>query len=212
MEDGFGLIELLIALVLLNVGILAVLGSFQSGALAVERAAAASNGTAVADRVMEVYRGLESKAVYLNAPATNGGTDVAGWPNGIPNSTSAFYPAYHADSASYAGIPYYSYANPSSTPLWVTQDTTGAAYPPVPATSTGAVPGGLSIDPSRAVQGITGPDGQTWTVFTYIVIVQPSGVAWTGGYVKRVTVDVLNPRTSQVVARESSLFDPGLAP
>ncbi len=211
-EDGFGLIELLIALVMLNVGILALLGSFQSSALAVERAAATSNGSAIADRVMEVYRGLESKAIYLNAPAANGGNDVAGWPNGIPNSTSAFYAAYSADAGAYGGSAYYSYATPSSTPLWVSQSSTGTAYPPIPPSTAGAVPAGLSIDPTKAVQGVAGPDGQTWTVFTYIVIAQPSGAGWTGGYVKRVTVEVLNPRTSVVVARESSLFDPGLAP
>jgi len=75
--------------------------------------------------VMEVYRGLENKAIYLNAPAVSGGSDALGWPNGIPNSTSAYYAAYHADSDAYGGT-YYSYADPTTSPLWVTQSTTAA--------------------------------------------------------------------------------------
>jgi type II secretory pathway pseudopilin PulG len=210
-EDGFGLIELLIAMVVLNVGIFALMSVFISAGVAAQRAATTSNGSAVADKVLEVYRGLENKAIYLNAPA-GAGNDVLGWPNGIPNNTSAFSAAYRADSAAYGGA-YYSYASPASTPLWVTQDTSGAGYSPIPASDSSVIPGGLSVDPAKAVQGVTGPDGQTWTVFTYIVLVQPSGTGWIDGYVKRVTVDVIDPRTpGKVAARESALFDPNLAP
>ena len=37
-EEGFGLIELLISMVMLNVGILAIVAAFNSGALAIKRA------------------------------------------------------------------------------------------------------------------------------------------------------------------------------
>jgi len=43
-EEGFGLIELLIAMVVLNVGILALVATFQSGALAISRSAYVSTG------------------------------------------------------------------------------------------------------------------------------------------------------------------------
>jgi type II secretory pathway pseudopilin PulG len=212
-EDGFGLIELLISMVLLNVGLFALMSSFLSAGVSAQRASTNSNGNAVADKVMEVYRGLENKAIYLKAPASSGGSDVLGWPNGIPNSTSSYYAAYQKDAAAYGGGPYYSYANPSSTPLWVTQDTIGTGYPPIPSSDGSVIPSGLAIDPTAAVQSVTGPDGQPWTVFTYIVLVQPSGTGWTGGYLKRVSVDVLDPRVpTRIVASESSLFDPTLAP
>jgi type II secretory pathway pseudopilin PulG len=212
-EEGFGLIELLIAMVVLNVGLFALMSSFLSAGVSARRAATVSNASAVADKVMEVYRGLENKAIYLNAPASSGGSDVLGWPNGIPNSTSSYSAAYQRDSAAYGGGAYYSYANPSSTPLWVTQDTTGAGYSPIPPSDGSVLPSGLAIDPTAAVQSVTGPDGQPWTVFTYIVLVQPSGTGWTGGYLKRVSVDVLDPRApAKIVAQESSLFDPTLAP
>ena len=47
-EKAFGLIELLFAMVMLNVGILALVATFQSGALAIGRSAYASNASAVA--------------------------------------------------------------------------------------------------------------------------------------------------------------------
>ncbi|MFL6015284.1 MAG: prepilin-type N-terminal cleavage/methylation domain-containing protein [Gaiellaceae bacterium] len=57
-EDGFGLIELLMAMVLLNIGILAIVASFQSGAVALRRASHVSTASALADQQMEGYRAL----------------------------------------------------------------------------------------------------------------------------------------------------------
>ena len=155
-EEGFGLIELVIAMVVLNVGILALVATFQSGALAVSRSAATSNGAAVADKTMEVFRALQNKAIYLNAPA-GGGADVSGYPNGIPNSTSTWYSKYQADTAAYGSVTYYNYSTPASSPLWVTQATTGSGYTPIPTSSSANLPSGLSPDPTKAVQLGDGP-------------------------------------------------------
>jgi Tfp pilus assembly protein PilV len=57
-EDGFGLIELLMAMVMLNVGILAIVASFNSGAVALRRASHVSMASALADQQMEGYRAL----------------------------------------------------------------------------------------------------------------------------------------------------------
>ena len=57
-ERGFGLIELLIALTLLNVGILALVAAFNSGALALQRASKTSTASALADKQMELYRSM----------------------------------------------------------------------------------------------------------------------------------------------------------
>jgi type II secretory pathway pseudopilin PulG len=209
-EDGFGLIELLIAMVVLNVGILALVATFQSGALAISRSAAVSNGTAVADKTMEVFRALQNKAIYLSAPS-GGGADASGYPNGIPNSTSTWYAKYSGDTAAYGGATYYNYSTPSSSPLWVTQATTGSGYTPIPASSSANLPSGLSPDPTKAVQSVTGPDGQPYPVFIYIIMVQPN--ASSTAYVKQVTVVVRDPKNSaRVLARQTSLFDPNVAP
>ncbi len=208
-ESGSALIELLMAMVMLNIGIFALMATFQSGSMALKRAAVASNGAAVGDKVMETYRGLENMAVYLNAPATTGGSDVSGMPNGIPNATSTWYTAYSANSSAYGGT-YYNYATPSSSPLWVTQSTTGSGYSPIPTSSAAALPAGLSIDPTKAVQKVTGPDGQSYTVFAYIDMVQPTA---SYGYLKQVTIIVFDPLdATKIVSRQSSLFDPNVAP
>jgi type II secretory pathway pseudopilin PulG len=209
-EKAFGLIELVFAMVMLNVGILALVATFQSGALAIGRSAYSSNATVVADKTLEVYRALENKAIYLSAPAS-GGSDVSGYPNGIPNSTSTWYSMYQGDTAAYGGVAYYNYTSPSTnSPLWVTDSTTGTGYVPIPASSSTVLPAGLVPDPTKAVQMVVGPDGQSYPVFTYIIMVKPSGTA---GYVKQVTVVVHDPRNSTLIlARQSSLFDPNVAP
>jgi type II secretory pathway pseudopilin PulG len=209
-EKAFGLIELVIAMVMLNVGILALVATFQSGALAIGRSAYSSNATVVADKTMEVYRALQNKVIYLSAPAS-GGSDVSGYPNGIPNSTSTWYTKYQGDTAAYGGVAYYNYTSPSTnSPLWVTDSTTGTGYVPIPPSSSAVLPAGLVPDPTKAVQMVVGPDGQSYPVFTYIIMVKPNG---TSGYVKQVTVVVRDPRNSTLIlARQSSLFDPNVAP
>jgi Tfp pilus assembly protein PilV len=57
-EEGFGLIELIMAMVMLNVGILAIVASFNSGAVALKRASHVSTASALADQQMEGYRAL----------------------------------------------------------------------------------------------------------------------------------------------------------
>jgi type II secretory pathway pseudopilin PulG len=228
-EDGFGLIELLFAMVVLNIGIFALMATFQSGALAVSRSASATNATVVADKVMEVYRDLKNCAIYLHGTGTGTDSGTPALPDGIPKTTSTWYAAYHGDTTAYANTTngasqtaYYSYTSPpTSAPQWVTENTpaTGAvaAY-----CSTGfpAAAGSLStfatsagIDPTKPVQTVTGPDGQPYPVFSYVVLLQAGGTGYTGGYVKQVTVVVRNPRaTSQTLARESSVFDPNVSP
>lgn len=58
-EDGFQLVELLIAMTILAIGIMAIMAGFSSGMLALARASHTSTGAAIADRQMEACRGLE---------------------------------------------------------------------------------------------------------------------------------------------------------
>jgi Tfp pilus assembly protein PilE len=68
-EDGFGLIELLISMVILNVAILALVAAFQSGAIALQRAGKLSTAAAVADIQMERYRALKYESIALDTTA-----------------------------------------------------------------------------------------------------------------------------------------------
>jgi type II secretory pathway pseudopilin PulG len=83
-EAGFGLIELLMAMVMLNVGILAVVAAFSSGSAALARASQISTAASLADKQIESYRGL----IYDNIVFI-----TSEWNSAIADST------YTADTA-----------------------------------------------------------------------------------------------------------------
>ena len=66
-ETGFGLVELLAAMMVLAVGILAVVAAFTSGTVALRRASALSTATAIADAQMERYRAIRYAAIGFEA-------------------------------------------------------------------------------------------------------------------------------------------------
>lgn len=68
-QEGFGLIELLVSMVMLNVGILAIVAAFNSGALALKRAGEVSTASVVADKQMELYRALKYTELALDSTA-----------------------------------------------------------------------------------------------------------------------------------------------
>ncbi len=74
-QEGFGLLELIISMTMLNFGILAIVAAFNSGALALKRAGEVSTASVVADKQMELYRALKYTEIALdtNAVATANG-------------------------------------------------------------------------------------------------------------------------------------------
>ena len=70
-EKGFGLLELLMAMVILNIGVLALVAAFNSGAVALARASRTSTAAALADSQMERYRALTYAAIVLDSTAVN---------------------------------------------------------------------------------------------------------------------------------------------
>ncbi len=71
-DDGFGLVELLMAMTILNVAILAVVAAFSSGMVSLRRAGKLATAAAIADTQMELYRGLTYDAIYLDTTSYNG--------------------------------------------------------------------------------------------------------------------------------------------
>jgi len=65
-EGGQGIMELVIAIAVINVAILAMFAMFQAGALSVLRASRTSNGAVVAERQAELYRAMLYKDIQLN--------------------------------------------------------------------------------------------------------------------------------------------------
>jgi prepilin-type N-terminal cleavage/methylation domain-containing protein len=72
-EAGFGLVELLIAMTVLAVALLALVAAFSSGALTLQRASQTSTASALANQQMELYRGIKHCSIRLDdasIPAT----------------------------------------------------------------------------------------------------------------------------------------------
>ena len=71
-EEGFGLVELMISLIVLNVGILAIVAGFNAGSLALLRATETSTASTLGDKQMELYRAITYNAISLNTTAVDG--------------------------------------------------------------------------------------------------------------------------------------------
>jgi len=176
-EAGFGLIELLMAMTMLNVGILALVATFSAGSAALSRASKLSNAATLADTQMELFRGLKYASIVQ---------DTTEWNSAVADAT------WTADSV---------YQNnmkaPITAPKALVSTTTGGvcAGTPVP----------ISCDPSRVV---TGADGRSYRLDTYLYYDQPSG----GNQLKVITVVVRDAtQTNRSLARVSSTFDTSTA-
>lgn len=89
-QDGFGLVELLIALTILVVGIMGIVAAFGAGILSVQRASRVSTAGTLADVQMERYRALNYFAIKLDETDSDGiGPPDSGIPPGPPYTTDA---------------------------------------------------------------------------------------------------------------------------
>jgi Tfp pilus assembly protein PilE len=145
-ESGFGLIELVIAITMLNVGILAIVAAFNSGALALARASKVSTATAIGDQQLELLRGMKWDNIKQDTTEWNSATADATYTNdsvyqlnmAAPVAPKQLVPTISGGVCAATGSP--------------------AAVPP-------------ACDPSRLV---TGPDGRQYRVDTYLYSDQPT--------------------------------------
>src|SRR5207253_6939812 len=85
------MLELLMAMVMLNVGILAVVAAFSSGNAALARASRISTAAAVGNKQLEVYRGLKyDNIVFITSE----------WNSAVADSTYAADWIYQLNLAS----------------------------------------------------------------------------------------------------------------
>lgn len=102
-ERGVGLVELLIALLVLNVGIFATLGAFTSAATAINRASHVSTASAIADKQMETYR----DTAYASIPSSGTTTaSVTGADGRTYTVVTTFENGSQLPSATYKGSVY----------------------------------------------------------------------------------------------------------
>ncbi len=185
-EEGFGLIELLIAMVVLQVALLAIIGAFGTGAAALGRSAKINTATALADQQMELYRAMPYNAIGLDtAGAPTSGTYV-----GDTVACPASQTPVCANTAPRD--------NTGATP-WSCTASSGA-------TSVSTYFSASGVNPCvahRAVSGAAAPDNGSYYVDTYISFNTASGQRGT----KQVTVIVRLGTTATQLAKEVSSFD-----
>jgi type II secretory pathway pseudopilin PulG len=70
-EGGFGLVELLLAMLILNIGLLAVVAAFSSGIISLNRASRVTTAAVLADQQMELYRALTYASIRLDTTAVD---------------------------------------------------------------------------------------------------------------------------------------------
>ena len=95
-QGGFGLVELLIAMALLNIALLAIVASFTSGGIALRRAARITTAAALASAQTERYRAVPFSDIGLL------GTTI---PGTTPYTSDAAYSASQVLRASCPGTP-----------------------------------------------------------------------------------------------------------
>ena len=105
-EEGFGLVELMIALVILNIGVLAVVAAFTSGSVTLRRAAETQVAASLADEQMELYRAVRYVDLYV---------DTASVTTASANSTYAADSAYSGSQVTATCSPVTDVCNPMRT-------------------------------------------------------------------------------------------------
>lgn len=103
-QQGFALIEMLVAIVVINVGLLAILLALNSGMVTLRRSAETSTASAVADQQLERFRARAYSAIYLDT------TSLA-----ATDSTYQSDAAYSASQVSQACSPLVAACAPSQT-------------------------------------------------------------------------------------------------
>jgi Tfp pilus assembly protein PilV len=75
-EEGWGLMELLLALTILNIGLLALVATLNSSMFAIRRASQTATAATLADAQMELYRAIRYTEIALDDNATKNLTDA----------------------------------------------------------------------------------------------------------------------------------------
>jgi prepilin-type N-terminal cleavage/methylation domain-containing protein len=174
-DDGFGLIELLIAMSMLTIGIGALLTVFTASAVSLRRAGQKGTALTLADTQMEKYRTRTFTAVRIDGtliPTSGTYVTANSTDSTIPPSTNQAVAGSNGDDAC------------------PTVDEPVACLP---------------------VQNVTGPDGHTYRIDTYVNYVNNDATLSirtpaSGLTLKRVTVVVRDGTTGTIMARESSAF------
>lgn len=127
-DDGFGLVELVMAMLLLSVGILAILAAFTSSSVGIRRASRVATASALADAQMELYRALRYSAIALDSASVSSANGTPAYSSDpawsstqvtmtcptLPTECRASQSVTGADSGTYRVDTYITYQTPAS--------------------------------------------------------------------------------------------------
>jgi type II secretory pathway pseudopilin PulG len=147
--EGFSLIELLMALTILNVGILAILMAFSAGTVSIRQASRGSTASALADAQMELYRGVPYASIALDTSSVSSAPGTAAGD-------------YKCDSALGASCP-----NSTANEVTVTCTTPLPKYCKASQSATGADGGTYIVD--TYIQPLTVGSGRSVRQVTVVV-------------------------------------------
>jgi prepilin-type N-terminal cleavage/methylation domain-containing protein len=196
-QEGFGLVELLIAMTILAVGLMAMVAAFASASFGVNRGTRVQTATSIADAQIETFKML----IYDHV-----GVDISS------GTLTALDTVYKNDTACYD----------SSTATYCTNTASGnSSYKKLIAPTGGTCTAGSTVaginawfyvdarsarpcDPSRTA---TGPDGRSYRVDTYVEYMAAGSGYGAVRKRKQVTVVVRDGSTNMELARETATID-----
>jgi prepilin-type N-terminal cleavage/methylation domain-containing protein len=206
-DEGFGLVELMIAMLILTVGLLALLSAFVSGATTLRRASRTATASTLADTQMELYRGLTYAVIALD-PSTIPATS--------PYTTDSAYTASQVTATCSGTIASSPQCNASrvlttgrGSPEGVVTAPVGSLYSRIDGSGSTAVYRKDSGSGNTGWTAIGGsnpdPDHGAYRIDTYVRSYTPTS----GRAVKLVTIVVrdVNKLSGRALARISSSFD-----
>jgi Tfp pilus assembly protein PilV len=189
-EGGFGLIELLIAMVVMQVALLAIVGAFGAGSVGLKRASTLNTASVLADTQMELYRAMPYDAIGLDtasAPTTGSYvSDTSYCPAGKTPVCANTAPRNNAGSGA-----------------WSCTATTGTTAVSVYFSANGLNPCIAHRLVSSATQPRS-PDSRSYYVDTYILWSAPIAASRA---VKQVSVVVRTTTSARALASVVSTFD-----
>jgi prepilin-type N-terminal cleavage/methylation domain-containing protein len=234
-QAGFGMIELVAAMAVMSVGILAVFAMFQSGMVQIKRASSVTTAAALADSEMEGYRAIKYESVGLpdadvtaadsiykadsayrgDASTTLSGAITAstsplsvGSASGFP-ATGRFRIQIDSEMmfvTAGAGTTSWTVIRGASSTTAATH--AGGAAVTLKTRVDVAACGSAPCTSSVPTKTVTGADGKAYRVDTYVTWQIPTNQSGTAGRnVKLITLVVRDGTNGRVYARVSSSFD-----
>lgn len=189
-ERGFGLVELVMAMLVLQIALLALVGAFAAGSIALGHARKVSTAALLADQQLELYRSMPYSAIGLDTgSAPTSGTytsDTTVCPSGKTPVCNDAAPTDNSGNA-----------------IWSCTATSGSTSISVYFTANGINPC-VAHRPESSSTTPASPDGRSYTVDTYIT----QGAQSAGQRpVKTVSVVVRDGSAATELAKEVSTFD-----